>query len=68
MKQMKRVFLSALLLLLVLLLCMALFSCKKKPEGDNPKEDPKKEDTNQPDSPTEEEDLNPRKDGNTYRY
>lgn len=65
---MKRFFCTVLIFLLVLFLCTALFSCEKKPVDNSPEDDPKKEDTNQPDSSRVEEDLNPRKDGDTYRY
>lgn len=65
---MKRFFCTALILLLAILLCAALFSCRKKPADDNPKKDPAKEDVNQPESPAEEDPSNPKKDGDTYRY
>lgn len=66
---MRRPFQAVLIFLLALLLCAALFSCKKDPEspskGDTPKED---QNTEQPDTPSGEEELNPKKDGDTYRY
>lgn len=63
----KRIFYVALILLLVLCLCTALFSCKKTP----PAEDPGGEQPSGPalpEAPDNGKEPDPRQEGDTYRY